>query len=276
MKVDTDYINNILGLNLKDADIKEYLERMGYGYIKGKALIPAYRVDILHQADLAEDIAIAYGYENFREEIPEVATIAESDNIQLFIRKMAVLLSGLGYLETNSYSLISKQELARMDTDYPAIELSNANEDYNCLRNWITPSLLKILSENRHHDYPHRIFEAGVCFEKDAASETGTKEFYRLALLTTHRSSDFTEAKQALDYIMDAFELKYEIEDAEHTSFIEGRVGRVIVNGKKIAYIGEIHPKVLQNWNLGMPVAGFELNINDLLDIITNKKVSKK
>jgi phenylalanyl-tRNA synthetase beta chain len=269
--VDADYINKILGLSLKEAEIKKYLERMGCGYNKGKAYIPPYRVDILHQIDLGEDIAIAYGYENFREEIPEVATIAEADNIQLFIRKIAVLLSGLGYLETNSYSLISKQELGRMNVDYPAIELSNANEDYNCLRNWITPSLLKILSENRHHDYPQKIFEAGVCFEKDSSSETNTKEFYRLALLSTDKDAGFTEAKQALDYLMDAFNLKYDIEEAEHSSFIEGRVGRVTVNGKKLAYIGEIHPQVLQNWNLEMPVAGFEININELLDIINKK-----
>lgn len=269
--VDADHINKILGLNLKEAEIKKYLERMGCGYNKGKAYIPPYRADILHQIDLGEDIAIAYGYENFREEIPEVATIAEADNIQLFIRKIAVLLSGLGYLETNSYSLISKQELGRMNINYPAIELSNANEDYNCLRNWITPSLLKILSENRHHDYPQKIFEAGVCFEKDNSSETNTKEFYRLALLSTGKDAGFTEAKQALDYLMDAFDLKYEIEETEHSSFVEGRVGRVIVNGKKLAYIGEIHPQVLQNWNLEMPVAGFEININELLDIINKK-----
>jgi len=271
MDVDIDYINKILGLSLKEPDIKRYLERMGYGYDKRKAYIPAYRADILHQIDLGEDIAIAYGYENFKEEIPEVATIAESDHIQLFIRRLADLLSGLGYLETNSYSLISKLELGRMNVDYPAIELSNANEDYNCLRNWITPSLLKILSENRHHDYPQRIFETGTCFAKDETKETNTKEFYRLALLTTHKDADFTEAKQALDYIMSALDLKYEIEEAEHNSFIIGRVGRVVIDGKKIAYIGEIHPQVLQNWNLEMPVSGFEINITELLDIIDKR-----
>jgi phenylalanyl-tRNA synthetase beta chain len=271
INIDINYINKILGLNLKESEIGLFLGKMGYGYKKGKAYIPPYRADILHQIDLGEDIAIAYGYENFKEEIPKVATIAEADNIQLFIRKIAVLLSGLGYLETSSYSLISKQELSRMNVDYPAIELSNSNEDYNCLRNWITPSLLKILSENRHHDYPQRIFEAAACFEKDEKSETNTKEFYRLALLTTHKDTDFTEAKQALDYLMDALALKYEIEDTEHNTFIEGRVGRVKANGKNIAYIGEIHPHVLQNWNLGMPVAGFEINITELFELMNKK-----
>ncbi|MBW2991944.1 phenylalanine--tRNA ligase subunit beta [Candidatus Woesearchaeota archaeon] len=271
MNIDISYINKILGLNLRESEIKKYLERMGYGYEKGKAYIPSYRADILHQIDLGEDIAIAYGYENFKEEIPEVATIAEQSHIQQFIRKIADLLSGLGYLETNSYSLISKLELSRMKVDYPAIELSNANEDFNCLRNWITPSLLKILSENRHHDYPQKIFETGTCFKKDESKETNTDEFYRLALLTTHKDADFTESKQALDYLMNALNLNYEIEETEHNSFIEGRVGRITVSRKKIAYIGEIHPEVLQNWSLEMPIAGFEINITELYNIINEK-----
>lgn len=266
MKLDLNFVNKILGLNLKESEIKKLLERMGYNYEKGAALIPAYRADVLHPIDLIEDIAIAYGYEDFKEEIPEVATIAEEDKIYSFIRKITALLSGLGYLETNSYSLISKKELGYMNTEYPAIELSNANEEYNCLRNWVTPSLLKILSENKHHDYPQRIFETGKCFAKDEKQETNTKEFYRLSLLTTHKDADFTEAKQALEYLMNSLNIKYEIEEAEHDSFVEGRVGRIVVNGKKLAYIGEIHPQVLQNWGLDFPVSGFEINITELFN----------
>ena len=84
MKVDTKYINKWLGLNLKESQFKKLLERMGYGYKNKKAQIPAYRADIIHQCDIAEDIAIAYGYENFKEEIPEVATIAEEDKFEIF------------------------------------------------------------------------------------------------------------------------------------------------------------------------------------------------
>ena len=71
-KVDVNYINKLLGLNLKETEIKKLLERMGYGYKNKKALIPAYRTDILHQVDLAEDIAIAHGYDNFKALIQNV------------------------------------------------------------------------------------------------------------------------------------------------------------------------------------------------------------
>ncbi|MFC1649079.1 phenylalanine--tRNA ligase subunit beta [Nanoarchaeota archaeon] len=66
IKVDVDYVNKKLGLELNKTQIKELLGKMGYGYEKEKALVPAYRADIMHQIDIVEDIAIAYGYDNFR------------------------------------------------------------------------------------------------------------------------------------------------------------------------------------------------------------------
>ncbi len=72
-----------------------------------------------------------------------------------------------------------------------------------------------------------------------------------------------------LDFLMDNLGIKYKIQETEHDSFIKGRVGRVIVKDKPVAYIGEIHPKVLQNWNIQMPIAIFELNLTDLLDLKT-------
>ena len=75
-----------------------------------------------------------------------------------------------------------------------------------------------------------------------------------------------------LDCIMRLLGLKYDIEEAEHNSFIEGRVGRAIVKGRKVAYLGEVHPQVLENWGLEMPVAALELNLSELFEIIEERK----
>ncbi len=90
IKLDLKYVNKLLGLNLKD--IRQYLEKMGYGYVDGEVLVPPYRADIMHQVDLIEDIAIAYGYENFEEEIPNVATVGEENSFEIFKNKIANLL----------------------------------------------------------------------------------------------------------------------------------------------------------------------------------------
>ncbi|MFH1211230.1 MAG: phenylalanine--tRNA ligase subunit beta [archaeon] len=270
MSVDVKYVNKVLGLKLKDADVVKLLSKMGYGFKNKKVLIPAYRADIMHQADLVEDVGIAYGFDNMNPEIPNVATIAEEDAIEVFRSKVANFLVGFGLVETNSYNLTNKDDLGkRMLVDVDPVELANSlSSEFNVLRSWMIPSMLRILNSNKHNEYPQKIFEIGTVFVKDDKSETNVSEFLRLAVVSCHTKADYTDAKQVIDSFMKALDLKYEIVETEHKSFIPGRVGRVIVDGKKVAYIGELHPQVLANFDLDMPVAAFELNISELFEIV--------
>ena len=83
---------------------------------------------------------------------------------------------------------------------------------------------------------------------------------------------DFTRAKQMLDAVINALDIKYEIKEAEQKSFISGRTARILVNNKGVAYLGEIHPQVLENFGLKTPVAGFELNLTELYDLVRKEK----
>ncbi len=273
MKVDIGYINRLLGLNLKENEIKKLLERMGYGYISKKALIPAYRTDIMHQADLMEDIAIAYGYENFDAIIPNVATVGQEERFEIFKRKISELLVGLGFLETSTYHLTNREfQSKRMGAEMPLIELANSiSSDYNVLRSWVIPSLMEVFGNNKHHEYPQKIFTIGAIFKKNNSMETGIEENERLAAAIASEKTDYTEIRQVLDYLFRSFNLKYEITEAEHPSFIEGRAGRVIANGRKIAYIGEISPSAVANWELGVPASAFELNLTEFFELINKK-----
>lgn len=269
MNLSLKYINKILGLDLKEIDLKGLLEKMGLSYKNGIALIPAYRSDILHEIDLVEDIAIAYGYDKFKEEIPNVATIADENEFYKFKEKIANLIIGLGLLETSSYSLTNPINLnEKMNSNLKYIEVENpSSTEYSCLRSWLIPSLLEILSNNKHNEYPQKIFEIGKCF-KENGDETGISEFTRIGILISHNKVDFTEIKQVLDTICSSLNLEYEIEESEHHSFIPGRVGRVAVKGKNVAYIGEISPEILSNWELEMPVAALELNLSEIFKLI--------
>lgn len=273
MKVNINYINRLLGLNLKEKELKKLFEKMGYNYKNKKVLVPAYRADIIHQSDLTEDIAIAYGYENFESKIPHVATIAEEDKFGIFKNKIASLLTGLDLLETSTYNLSKKDfQCKKMNVNLQLIELGNSiSSDYNILRSWIIPSLMEILSNNKHHEYPQKIFAVGTIFNKNNKFETNIEENERLSVTIASEKTDYTEIRQILDYLFRSLGLKYGIIETEHNSFIEGRVGRVIVDGTKIAYIGEINPIVLQNWQLEVPVTAFELNLTELYEIINKK-----
>lgn len=273
MKLDMDYINKWLGLELKQADAKKLLERMGYGYSDNNVLIPAYRADIMHQVDFAEDIAIAYGYENFKPTIPEVATIGSEDNFELFKRKVCDLLVGLKMIETPTYNLTSfEKQATKMECDVNPIKLKNSiSAEFNVLRLWVAPALIEILSSNKHNDYPQNIFGFGTIFKHDSKQETGVLEQERLVVAMCSDDVEYTKIRQVLDYLFDSIDMKYTIEDTDHSSFIPGRVARVKANNKGVAYIGEISPKVLTNWGLQFPVALFELNMTELYEILVKK-----
>lgn len=266
MDLDLEYINKLLGLKLSVKEAKKLLERMGFGFKNGKVLVPAYRADIMHQADLAEDIAIAYGYENFESQIPNVATIGSEDRFELFRSKIVDLLIGLGMIEVLTYNLTSSESQSqKMLFDAEPVKIRNSlSAEYNVLRSWVTPSIMEVLSNNKHNDYPQNIFGFGTVFTKDTKEETNIKEQERLAVALCSDDCDYTKIRQVLDYLLSSLGIDFTVKNAEHPSFIPGRVARVSVNGKGVAYIGEIHPEVLSNWDLQFPVAAFELNVTEL------------
>ncbi len=268
MKLDLKYINKWLGLNLSEDESKNLLEKMGYDYENGLVLVPAYRSDILHQVDLAEDIAIAYGYENFTEEIPNVATIGEENSLEKFARKVREILVGLKLLEVKNYHLTTKENLnEKMLLENEIVPLKNALGEHNHLRNAILPSLLLNLKDNQHHEYPQNIFEIGRTFVY-GDTETGVLESEKLSVVLCHEKTDFTEIKQILVALMDSLGLKVSVQEKEHPSYITGRVGEIIVNDNSLGYIGEINPSVLNDWELTVPVVGFELDLKKLFEKI--------
>ena len=279
MKLDSNYINKLLGTTLEEKQFKHYLERMGYGYQKNKqgitVLIPCYRNDILHQADLAEDIAIAYGYENFPELLPNAATIGQENHLEQFTTKCREILIGFDCLEIKNYHLSTLEDLnTKMSKTLPLITLKNALGDYNTLRNSLLPSSLKILTENQHHEYPQKIFEIGRTFTTDKSTDTGIAETEHLSLAIAHETADFTEIRQHLDSFLATLNISVQIKETTHPSFIPGRVAEIQLNNHPIGLIGEFHPQVLTNWNLFMPTIAFEIDLEKLFEQI--KKNTQK
>ncbi len=264
-------INKTLGLDLNEKDVKNYLAQMGIGFEKVKdktiALIPSYRTDILHWIDLTEEVALAYGYENFKEEIPAISTIAQEDNMSVMKRKLREILAGLELLEVSSFHLAVKSDVKKIyHSSNNFIEVIESKTEYDVLRNDLLSNLCKILSENLSSTYPQKIFEIGRTFEKDEKEETGIKESEKLAIALTDEKVNFTDLKQVLDYLMKMMDKEYTIEETEHEGFIEGRSGKILVDKKMVGVIGEVCPRAIRNWKLKMPVAALELDVGLLMD----------
>ena len=266
MPISLENTNKLLGLNLTEKQLKPLLEKMGYNYDKKIVEIPAWRTDILHEVDLIEDVAIAYGYENFKPEIPSISTIGEEDSKETLKKKISEILIGLKMLEVSNYHLTNKEDqFIKMGIpekkEKNFIEVEKSKTDYTILRKDLSHYLLKNLSENIDSEYPQKIFEIGKVFEWQNEQ---SKEEEHLCL--TIAPGNFTETKQVLEYLFKMIDLEHNLEEIEiHEShFITGRVAEITFNKQKIGYLGEVHPKILNNWKIKMPVSLFEINLEGI------------
>jgi len=237
-KISLENTNKLLGLNLTQKQLKQLIEKMGYDYNKGIVEIPSWRVDILHEVDLIEDVAIAYGYENFIPEIPEVSTIGQESLEEVIKRKISEVLMGLNLLEISNYHLTSKKDQfikmgipEKQEKDF--IELEESKTDYTILRKNLTHYILKILSENVDSEYPQKLFEIGRVFE---TNEEKIIEKNNVAVAIT--PGNFTEIKQILEYLFRMININVKVEETEDfpQHFIEGRAAEITINSKRAGF----------------------------------------
>ena len=266
MKISLENTNKLLGINLNEKQLKQLLEKMGYDYKNKIVEIPAWRVDVLHEVDLIEDVAIAYGYENFIPEIPKISTIGEEKIQEKIRRSVALILSGLEFLEVSSYHLTNKEnqiENIGLNEKERVIEVEESKTEYSILRKNLTSCLLKILSENIDSEYPQKIFEIGRIFETPQENII-EKE----SLASAIAPGNYTEIKQTLEYLFRMLDLQISFDEPKNIQpwFIEGRTAEISLKGKSIGFIGEISPKILKNWKIKMPVALFEISLEDIFN----------
>jgi phenylalanyl-tRNA synthetase beta chain len=230
-------------------------------------LIPPYRCDILHAIDIIEDIAVGYGYDKIEPILPKVSTVGGQSEIEKISRKFRELMIGLGFQEVLNFILTSKlNNFEKMCLEGSAVEILNpVSSEYEICRTWLLPSLMKVLMANKHREYPQKVFEIGDCVLFDDNAETGTKRVRKLAGVISYDDANLTEIKSIVEVIMKAIGCNYSIRELEHPSFIKSRCGEVLVNDERIGFFGEIHPKVLENWDLERPVIAFEILIKTTL-----------
>jgi len=267
MKFDLEKCNKLLGLTLNEKQAEELLKKMGLNYKSKTAYAPAWRTDILHEVDLYEEIAIAYGYDKLIPEIPQIATIGEIDHKETLKKKIAEILSGLGLLETLSYHLTTKQDqIKNTGLNISEItEIKNSKTEYTILRQDLSHYMLKIFSENVDVEYPQEIFQIGKVFHK-----LEEKENLSIALAP----GNFTKVKQILDYLSKMIDIQLEFKNPKDNSiyYIEGRSADIFYKSKIVGNIGEIHPRLLKNFKIKMPVALLEINLDDILKDLEGKK----
>ena len=273
MKLDVEYANKILGLQLTGKRIAELLLTAGFNVedVNAKtvtAVIPCYRIDVMHMVDLVEDVAVAYGYNNIEPLWRELPTTGGERPEQRVIDAARELMVGLGFQEVLTYTMTNTDNLfTKMNQEKTSlVEIANPKVvTLTCLRNWLLPGLMEFLSNNQSVEFPQKIFELGKVTLLDETCETKTRDEEWLAAAVSHANASFTEIKSALDAFFGNLGVNWQIKATKHPSFIEGRVGAAIVNGVNMGVVGEINPQVLNAWKLENPTAAFEINMQKII-----------
>ena len=254
---------SLLGLPLTGEEMARLLRRMRFGAepdgdSRVRVLVPCYRSDILHDWDVFEDVAIAYGFENFDATLPATSTVAKEHPIPAIAGAVRSVMTGLGYLEMMPFTLTSDRVLyANMQREpVPGTLrlLHPISEEQTVVRIDLLPLLMEMLLANKHRELPQRLFAVGDVVEDCVTSQ-------QAAAVSIHPAADFSEAYAAADVLCRELSLSYTVAESADPAFLDGRRGDIIVDGKIVGVFGEIHPAVLNAFDLEHPVAAFALDL---------------
>ena len=275
MNVHVDTANNLIGgTNLTAEDIKELLEKARFNAEiindnEVKAIIPAYRVDILHEVDIVENIAVQYHINDIVDELPDINTVAYENNWFKSESTIREVMIGLGFQEVMSLMLTNEDaHYTKMNQkEEPHVQVARPiTIDRTMIRTSLINSLMEFLEDNKHEDLPQKIFEIGDVLYLDESQENKTASGKKLAALICHSTANFTEIKSVVTSVLSNLGYSMEISDSENKTFIEGRAADVkgsSSSGSIKGFFGEVSPEVITNFTLEYPVIAFEIEFEN-------------
>ncbi|HKZ93655.1 MAG TPA: phenylalanine--tRNA ligase subunit beta [Candidatus Bathyarchaeia archaeon] len=273
MKLRVDYANQLLGLALSEAEVIESLRKCRLdARVAGKGVVevavPAYRIDVLHEVDLVEEVAIGYGYYRLKPTIPERLTIGEQHPVHRTAGIVRQIMIGLGFTEVMNFTLTNEvvhYEKMRLEAGN-VIKLANpVSLECTILRQSLLPNLMKNLMDNKHESFPQRLFEVSDVGQINQRAETRVERRLHIAGVSSHSTANFTEIKSTVEALLHNMGVKrWEIKPTNHPSFIEGRTAIIQLKRRAMGILGEIHPAVLNNFELEKPTNAFEIDLEAL------------
>ncbi len=254
---------SFLGLPLTPEDQVMSLRRMGMDALaEGDDVfveVPSTRLDIMHEADLFEDVATGYGYENFGKTPKKLSqTTGGLMPITGLSESLRDVMVGMGFMEVTTLTLSNEREeytISGLPELKPVTVLNPITEDHTCLRSYLTPSLMRIFRRNKHRDLPQRIFEIG-----DVVVDAKRRK--HLCAMVMHSKTSFTEIKSYTEAVLREIGADYTIAASDYPTFILGRGAEIVVGGRTIGFFGEMAPKVITDFEITHPVIMFEMDIS--------------
>ncbi len=232
---------------------------------KVRVEVPPWRPDLLAECDLAEEVAIAQGYNRLAPLLAPALTQGRRlppAHLEDQLREVAM---GMGFQELYVPTLVSAGAAARGPGLGESLPLVNPpSQEYSHVRSSLAPGLLEALSRNTGSPYPQRVFEVGAVVVPDRTSPTRTRTERRLALLEAAEGTGFAQAAAWGERLLTLLGVQASREPLEVPGTLPGRSAQVRLAGERLFWLGEVHPRVLTELKLPCAVSFLELDLTTL------------
>ena len=274
IKLDVDWTNRFLGIDIPREQMVDYLERVGCVMDGDDIIVPSFRPDLEHKADISEEIARFYGYDKIPVTAIRGTAQGHLTEQQKFERTVSNTLLSQGLYEIMTYSFISPKyyDKIRLPEDSPlrkCVTIQNPlGEDTSVMRTTTLPSMLEILAKNyNNRNESAALFELSP--EYIPTENPLPDENVQVTLGMYGEQYDFYSLKGVVEALLDVLGIAdYDVSAvSDNPTFHPGRCACISKDGRDIGTIGEIHPLVLQNYGINTKVYAAKLDASALFDL---------
>lgn len=271
-------INRFLGTNVSADEMEAILKRLGITVLRNggmKAVIPTFRADLELEEDIAEEIARIYGYNNIESTMIKGDTLQGGRTREQKIQDIAKeLFTGAGLYEAITYSIVSPGDFDKINIPVDSsmrrvVRIMNPlGEDLSIMRTTLIPSMLEVISRN----YSKKTESAGfyemgrVYLPLENETSKLPEEKNRL-IIGLYGGFDFYDIKGYVELLLEGLGIrKYEfVRETDNPTFHPGRTAKLMIRKKDVGVLGEIHPDVLERYDIPVGTYVCELDFDEIV-----------
>ena len=280
---DPEWTNRFIGINVSAEEQAKILEKIGFKVENGVITVPSFRIDIEHQADISEEIARFYGYNKVpNRELHGVAK-ASLTKKQQFERLINNTMLGCGLSEIQTFSFMSPKAydkicLPKDSKLRDCVVISNPlGEDTSVMRTTAIPSMLEVLSRNyNNRNESVALYELATKYISNGLEELPDED-RQLVIGMYGKNADYFALKGIVEELLTVCGVNdYDVEARKNCpTFHPGRTAVVKVNDKTLSLMGEVHPSVLKNYEIGTKAYVAIVDVEYLSEIADLTRVYK-
>ncbi|MDR1131758.1 MAG: phenylalanine--tRNA ligase subunit beta [Oscillospiraceae bacterium] len=274
LSLDPERINALLGTDLTRDFMAGVLGKLGFRLEGDTIHVPAFRSDIAHCADIAEEIARFYGYDRIAPTVFRgAATPGGYSPGQKFMRGISAACRGMGFFEVMTYSFGSPNawDMIRLPADSPlrrAFVIQNPlGEDTSVMRTTALPAMLGVLGTNlAKRNMNVKLFEPATVY-LPAEGQALADEQRVLVLGEYGKDADFFALKGCIEALLTGLRIKNVRFEAvsDNPSYHPGRCARISCGERPLGVMGQAHPSAAAEFGLNIPVFTAELSVSALM-----------